>query len=642
MPDAKNPNAALQAPGTMGVPPALTAKFVPPPQGNQKAPAVVTAQAASDHVDTMSNSTNTALSDAQIVAAYRAAQAQQAAQVAGAGKDTAPDTGDNTSSADSIISSMFGGDSDNQQQQIASQDEDQIAADQQLQSQVNDDLTSMEAGSFPLTQAEQLQVSAVRDQFTGAIKVATDYAKNMERGATALVAKDGLQMYSPRMAIGEIRNAITAGQAKVEQVNTDVASSMAKLTTALQDGDYKTATRLYDKIGADIKTRTDEIDKINTKIGDTQKTLLDANLKANESYTKTLTDIYKSLGPDTPKQVYDAIATSPNVSAAMQTAAPYMTGNATGDVGAYQFYSRQAKAAGQTPLDFLAFLKAKAEATAKPASSNNAPATSGATIGATTLKVVPSGVTEVNALNGQGIIDGTQPPTVSNSLSGNGFQVKAYLAANGYDLTKAFQDWTATQKLLQTMNGATQTRLRQAIGQVDESLNLAQSLSDQWAGGGFPALNRASLLLAKGGAYGSEAQSIATQLEAEINDITSELGTVYKGGNSSTDESLKLAATQLSSDWSQKTFQDMIRLAKQNIQYRKNSLTLSTAGITDSSYNPQQDTVTSQSLVNDEASAQNSVREFYQSNPDAQDQIDQMISDNVPYLQIEKWINGTP
>lgn len=182
------------------------------------------------------------------------------------------------------------------------------------------------------------------------------------------------------------------------------------------------------------------------------------------------------------------------------------------------------------------------------------------------------------------IVNGNQPPVLTG-LYGKSAAVRASLEKQGYNLTKATQDWTATQKLLTTLNGAQQTRLREAVGQVDESLGLVQQLADQWNGSKFPILNQANLIAAKNGIYGSAAQSLATRLDAEIADITSELGTVYKGGNSSTDESLKLAAQQLSSSWSKSTFDDAIQLARQNIQYRKNSLQLTTAGIQNSQFN---------------------------------------------------------
>lgn len=185
------------------------------------------------------------------------------------------------------------------------------------------------------------------------------------------------------------------------------------------------------------------------------------------------------------------------------------------------------------------------------------------------------------------IINGDQPPVLTGLYRLSG-PVRAELERQGFDFTKAKQDWDATSKLLATMNGAQQTRLRQAVGQVAESLPLVEQLADKWSAGGFPIMNKVRLEAAKQGALGPEAQSIATQLTSEIADLTSELGTVYKGGNSSTDESLRLAATQLSADWSNKTLKDAVDLVRKNITYRENSLRLGTAGVEKSQYNPMQ------------------------------------------------------
>jgi hypothetical protein len=150
--------------------------------------------------------------------------------------------------------------------------------------------------------------------------------------------------------------------------------------------------------------------------------------------------------------------------------------------------------------------------------------------------------------------------------------VRAALAKKGYNLATANLDWTATQKHLNTLNGAQQTRMAQAVDNAAHSLDVIDDLANQWKGGKFPILNKANLALAKSGAQGSEAQKIATQLEAQISDVTSELGNVYMGGNSPTDHALTLAAKNLSADWSAATLQAMTKLARTNLQIRLNSM----------------------------------------------------------------------
>ena len=131
---------------------------------------------------------------------------------------------------------------------------------------------------------------------------------------------------------------------------------------------------------------------------------------------------------------------------------------------------------------------------------------------------------------GDAIMRGEQPPIISGfGMAKIAGPLKSYLAKQGYNLKNAELDYRATEKHLATLNGTQQTKLRQAVTFAFDSLSLVENLAKEWEGGGFPLLNKARLATAKSGALGTKAQQIATQLETQISDLTSELGTVYKG-----------------------------------------------------------------------------------------------------------------
>ncbi len=171
-----------------------------------------------------------------------------------------------------------------------------------------------------------------------------------------------------------------------------------------------------------------------------------------------------------------------------------------------------------------------------------------------------------------GMLDGTVPPILPSRASKEYTALMAEAHRQKFDLVKANEDWSATQKYLSTLNGQQQVRLRQAVQFTSDSLPIIRGLAQEWDGGQFPILNKANLALAKNGAFGDKAASIAQRLTAQIADVTSELGTVYKGGNSSTDESLALAAKNLSGDWQKKVLMDSLDQVDQNLKIRKNSI----------------------------------------------------------------------
>ena len=204
---------------------------------------------------------------------------------------------------------------------------------------------------------------------------------------------------------------------------------------------------------------------------------------------------------------------------------------------------------------------------------------------------------DIKAIGDQ-MISGKIPPVISNAYRKIAPELQAYLAKNNFDQTAAEADWTATKKHLSSMNSTQQLRLGQAIEFTKESLPIIEDLASQWKAGGFAPLSYAALKAAEQGALGTKAQSMATRLNAQINDLTSELGTVYKGGNSSTDESLKLAAANLKGQWEESVLMDNINQIRKNLTLRENSMRNSgIAGLSnDSLYRrlnkPKQETVT--------------------------------------------------
>lgn len=282
-----------QAPITFGTVPGLTANFTGIPKGTVKAPAVVTADAANEHVDNMTNAAQTTNADIQNAAVAKAniaananAAAADAAKTSTKSAPTATDTAKTSPDYDSqindIVSSLGGGttpntdssaSTDTNQASIDKAQADAVstltqenAIDSQNIQTVNDALTQLENGTMPLTPGEQAQVDSIKNSFQGALKDAATYAQNVQGGMAARDAGNGTAKYSPQMAMADMASAIKIGTDKIAKVNSDILSAQAKLTTSLQNGDYKTASRLYSQISSGITSRNNEIDKINTSI----------------------------------------------------------------------------------------------------------------------------------------------------------------------------------------------------------------------------------------------------------------------------------------------------------------------------------------------------------------------------------------
>ncbi len=174
------------------------------------------------------------------------------------------------------------------------------------------------------------------------------------------------------------------------------------------------------------------------------------------------------------------------------------------------------------------------------------------------------------------IAAGNQPPVLTGMYR-YGPAVRKALAEKGYNLTAANLDWQATTKHMAAMNSSQQLKITQNLDNLDHALNLVDELSDKWKAGKFPLLNKARLAAAMQGALGPEAQSVATQLNGQINDMIANLGAVYMGTGTPTDKSLALAQNNLSADWSDKVLHDMTDLTRRNLAIRKNAIMTSPA-----------------------------------------------------------------
>jgi hypothetical protein len=188
----------------------------------------------------------------------------------------------------------------------------------------------------------------------------------------------------------------------------------------------------------------------------------------------------------------------------------------------------------------------------------------------------------------QMIKDGQAPPVLTEYSFRDRTKIAGELHRMGYNLAGAEQDWKATQKYLQTANGAQQTRIRQSISALPELADKIEGLYNEWTKiaptSGFRTLNKASLAAMKHlpGRPGAVAQA----LDAQIADAVSDLAVVYMGGNSPTDHGLGLAQKNLSSDWNDSTFREGLKQMKLNAQIRKNSLNVGPTGVSGNSPYP--------------------------------------------------------
>ena len=172
-----------------------------------------------------------------------------------------------------------------------------------------------------------------------------------------------------------------------------------------------------------------------------------------------------------------------------------------------------------------------------------------------------------------GIIDGTLSPEIPGNSKFKS-AVLSELHAQGFDHARALLEYGAEKRQLASLNGPTQTKLRESIGAAYHSLDTIEGLYDQWKQlasiHGVSAFNKANLQLSAqtGGPDGA----VANALLAQIADYTEALGSIYMGGNTPTAEALHLAAQNLKAEWDEPTFRMQVQQIKKGLKVRENSI----------------------------------------------------------------------
>jgi hypothetical protein len=171
----------------------------------------------------------------------------------------------------------------------------------------------------------------------------------------------------------------------------------------------------------------------------------------------------------------------------------------------------------------------------------------------------------------EGIVSGKQPPVLTGLYRMAG-PVRSALQERGFDLSSAQQDWSASQRWINTVNSTQYKGLRDSIQFTQNSIPMVRDLVTQWDSAGLPLLSAANLALAKSGAKGQDAQELARKLDGAMGEMQANLATIYRSGYSPTNTALESAAKSLSGDWSRKAALGSLDQIERIVSYRDQAM----------------------------------------------------------------------
>lgn len=165
------------------------------------------------------------------------------------------------------------------------------------------------------------------------------------------------------------------------------------------------------------------------------------------------------------------------------------------------------------------------------------------------------------------IIEGKQPPDLKGMYRQGG-AVRAELAAQGFDLSKAEQEWQSAHKQIISLNGPQMVRYAglatSVVNTIDEARNLAKELNNS----GIPLLNKAKLTTYIQTQGNSEKGQLAAKYLATINTLQEEFANLAQGGYAPTESAWHLARQQINGDYGVKQLDASLSEVQRLIRYR--------------------------------------------------------------------------
>lgn len=204
-------------------------------------------------------------------------------------------------------------------------------------------------GSTPLNAGEQAQIDSLKQSFQQLIDAQN--LTNVGASGTASIRgyQGGAAEYDPSFSVKTIGSVVSAGQQKVATLQSQEAAAVAQLTANIQANDIAGIKSAWDVYNQAYEAKTDALKQT---VADTSKAIAQAQTDFYNQVTKPINDIAATAAQNgAPQSVLSAIGNAASPNEAVQAASGYMQ-TATGQLGDYLQYQKDAKSQGLTPMDY--------------------------------------------------------------------------------------------------------------------------------------------------------------------------------------------------------------------------------------------------------------------------------------------------
>lgn len=227
---------------------------------------------------------------------------------------------------------------------------DLMTAEDSLVASTKTQLDSIANGTFPLNVFQQGLINSVNAQLASSVQSQTVANAAYTGAATESGFRQGGE-YTPVQYAGQIANAVSYGIAKIQELDGKAAATIADLQDKFNTQNYDMVTKSYDLLQKQLDGKSSALKDMYDTVTSTLKDARDQQQKAADKVSAIALEAAKNgATPD----VQAKINASPNESAAIAAAGDFLQ-TATGTMGDYLQYKRDATTKGLVPMDYQTY-----------------------------------------------------------------------------------------------------------------------------------------------------------------------------------------------------------------------------------------------------------------------------------------------
>lgn len=215
------------------------------------------------------------------------------------------------------------------------QNQEQQGQDELTQgyNQFKDTINQIMSGAFPLSAPQQALVDATNSAFQ------------------QMTTQANLKAAALSSQTGGVSNKVTAAAGELTNITAAQAATVAKLEIGFQDQNYKQVTESYAAFKDLEASKMSTIEKLHNSIMDTYNAALEQTQKVSDNINSVAMDATKNGADPT---TLNAIRASTDEVGAIAAAGNYLQ-SATGTLGDYLQYKRDAESKGLVPTDYQSY-----------------------------------------------------------------------------------------------------------------------------------------------------------------------------------------------------------------------------------------------------------------------------------------------